>query len=332
MMEHSFILTKNLADIKLNYVGVFPKGHISILVGEPSVGKTWFLLDLCRGVADGMTAIGSWQPYKKGKAIIFAGETGVRLLAERLELMGGMCNLGDLRVFSSQAMMEKSIDVMCNTALGRKHIAEAIEEFKPDIVFFDTLISFTASGADESNIVDMADPIRALTSIANKYDCAIVLVHHFRKSKKSERDTMKDMNDVIGSSALIRLASLVVGIERKGEIRVCRCLKSWWKEFRPFAFTIKEQEGCVRLCCDYDVDESGGKSYVSATNRVEQHIKETYRGVEFSISDVVRSSGISRNTVATAMQGLFNQGVIFHSRKDRHTQYYTTERPLIESI
>lgn len=293
---------------KLEYVGLFPRGYVSLVAGEPGVGKTWFMLDVCRAVADGRVGMGDpINPYKKGKALIFAGETGVRMLIERMSLLGGVKNLQSVKVVSSHQMVRCNIDVMLNTAIGRKNIEAAVMEYRPDVVFVDTVIAFMGDGKDESSQVDMSDSIRVLGMLASASNSAIVLLHHFRKRKGSSDSSERSQNEVIGTSAFTRLTSLVVGIERKRDVRRVICLKSWWEEFNPFEFKIASKKGGVVLEKSYTLDSEGSYSTIPTSRRVLDWVMEHYPEGAFKIADVVAGTGLSRNTVATALSAGLTQ-------------------------
>lgn len=333
ILDYSYVLTPNIADKKIEKVGLFPKGHVSLVAGEPGVGKTWFMLNIARAVADGTNGFGLPMPkdtYKRGRVLIFAGETGVKLLADRMRLLGGCKNLESIRVLSSQALMSQDIDVMINTAIGRKNIAEAVDLFKPDVVFFDTMISFMSGDKDESSQVDMTDPIRGLSYLANKYNSAMVMLHHFRKRTKSSDKSNRDLNEVIGSSAFIRLASLVIGLERVKDVRMVKCLKSWWEEFLPFSFKIVKDGDGLNLDVNYDYDSDGHVSVVNTFQRAKDFIFSTYKEDDiFSSAQVISDSGMGRNTVMTIISAMLTNGEIFIDHKDGRTPFYTRKKPIL---
>ena len=311
IMDYAVTLDPRLVeDDKLEYVGLFPRGYVSLVAGEPGVGKTWFMLDVCKAVANGQVGMGDpVNAYPKGRALVFAGETGVRMLIERMSLLGSIKDLNRVKVISSHQMARCNIDVMLNTAIGRKNIEAAVMEYRPDIVFIDTVIAFMGDGKDESSQVDMADSIRVPGMLASASGSAIVLLHHFRKRKSSD-SSERSQNEVIGTSAFTRLTSLVVGIERKRDVRRVMCLKSWWEEFNPFEFKIVSKGGHVYLEKSYTLDSEGGYSTVPLSNRVLNWVVANHPEGSFKIADVVAGTGLSRNTVATALATGVTKGVL----------------------
>lgn len=328
LLDKSILLTEKLADMKVETVGIFPRGHVTLVAGEPGIGKTWLMLSVAKSVAEGSRGIGdALKYYPKGRSLIFAGETGVRLLANRVKLMGGINPLDSCRVVSSHVCANLNIDTMINTAIGRKNIHEAIREFRPDITFFDTMISFMSDGKDESSQVDMTDALRGLGAIASDTQTAMVLLHHFRKRSTSSTETQRSMDEVIGSSAFTRLASLVIGVERKRELRTVRCLKSWWEEFNPFAFTIsKDKKGVIYLKQDYNYNSDGSYSPSRTAVKVAGEIKRRFVGSKFSVIQITAEFDISRNTAAEAITILQSSGEVVKAEKDGNTQFYELKK------
>lgn len=323
LLDNSILLTEKLASMEVERISIFPKGHTTLIAGEPGVGKTWFMLSIAKSLVGGLKGIGSpIDKYPKGKCLIFAGETGVRLLANRVKLMGGITPLENCRVISSHVCANMNIDTMINTAIGRKNIEEAVAEFQPDMVFFDTMISFMADGKDESSQVDMTDSLRGLGAIASKYNSAFILLHHFRK-RKSSMEEARSMDEVIGSSAFTRLASLVIGIERKRELRTVRCLKSWWEEFTPFAFTIsKTNGGSIYLNQDYNYNADGSSSPTRLSRMLAAKIVETYGDRTFSSIDIVADFDVSRSIANETVQMLCTRDEAHFVGKTGYTKMY----------
>lgn len=246
MIERGLTLTPQLAaSFKTEFVGIFPRGYVSMLVGEPASGKTWFMLSMCRGIADGTFGLGCPIAYKQGKAVVLAGETGIGLLCTRYKELGFPAHAENITVFSA-AMCTGENTLMLDTEWGINNLTEIITELKPDVLFVDTLISFCSG--DESDIKAIAEPVRQLTVIAQKSRTAIVLCHHFRKKKQGVATSIS-LSEVIGTSAFTRLAALVAGITVDGDARTVTCVKSWWYPFQSFTFILKNTPTGVYITC-----------------------------------------------------------------------------------
>lgn len=331
ILQHSLLLDPKYAGTEVERVGLFPKGYITIVAGEPGVGKTWFMLDICRAVAFGGIGMGSeCERYKQGKVLVFAGETGFRMLVDRMQMLGGLGDeISRVRVISSHEMARLDVDVMLNTAYGRKNIEGAILEFRPDIVFFDTMISFMGGGKDESSQADMTDIIRGMSMIAGRYGCAVVLLHHFRKGQKGVvRDGFRTMDEVIGSSAFVRLAAMVVGLERKKEVRYVHCLKSWWKEFAPFSFILRSKDGGVQIEKTYGYADDGIRSVNSTAAMVLQWIVSHWTEDYFCVADICGEVEASRESVALGIRMGVKNSLIYEAGRQGKTSYYTIKPDL----
>ena len=246
MIERGLTLTPQLANsFKTEFVGIFPKGYVSMLVGEPASGKTWFMLSMCRGIADGTIGLGCPVPYKQGKSVILAGETGVGLLCNRYKELGFPSHAENITVFSA-AMCTGDDTLSLDTDRGISNLTEILTELKPDVVFVDTLISFCSG--DESDIKLMAEPVRKLTIVAQKSKTAIILCHHFRKRKQGASSSLS-VSEVIGTSAFTRLSALVAGLTVDDGCRTVQCVKSWWSPFQRFDFMIKNAPTGVYIAC-----------------------------------------------------------------------------------
>lgn len=331
MLEHGITLTRELANVETETVGVFPKGYVSILAGEPAVGKTWLMLGIAKGVIDGVNSVGlERERYRQGRVLLFAGETGVRLLAKRFfDLLPETTHIENLVVMSAHKLAMENVDVMLTTALGRKNIEAAIKEHKPEIVFFDTMISFTGDGKDESSQADMSDVIRQMSTVAQRYNTAVVMIHHFRKRSKiakEDQPTVRQLDEVIGTSAFSRLAAVVVSIERNNDVRTVRCLKSWWKEFRPFSYRIETSKGHVELTVDYDYDQYGTHSVVPAVEKIQQQVLERYtsEGEQFTLQDVVLLTGYNMNKCSLALTALLSaKKIVSRGKSDGKARLYS---------
>lgn len=306
-------------------IGIFPRGHVTILAGEPGVGKTWVVLSIARGVADGTHGLGlpDNASYEQNRVIIFAGETGVKLLNERMKLLGGIKHAENVAILSTHLLFMNGVDVSLNSTKGLENIQEALEQFRPAIVFFDTVISFIGDGKDESNQADMTEIVRNLSLIASKTNCAIVLVHHFRKRQQRAISAERDQNEIIGSSAFIRLASVIVSLEKKGTVRFCRCLKSWWREFTPFSFDIKNTPKGVKISDNYDYDIDGAHSLASALERACDFIRQNFADVdEFTTAQVLSKTTIGERNIREALRMLRQSGDIVAEQTSAHGIVY----------
>ena len=241
--------------------GLFPKKQVSIIASEPGCGKTWAMLQMSADLSSSYT----WGKFfglsfveKDRKCMLLIGDTGKEMISERIKKMSLEERINDENViiYFVEDMVTEKYPFLLNTQQGRNSINQLIQTEKPDIIFFDTFISFMTG--DENSAKEIGEIFIELRSMAEENNCAIVLNHHFRKTAKGEgKRKTASLSDVIGSSAMARLSSLMIGMTRQPDDGTGKNLvnvfsiKTWYKEMPPFEFEIKETQGRVELIPNY---------------------------------------------------------------------------------
>lgn len=242
--------------------GVFPKRQISIVASEPGCGKTWAMLQFCADISN-QWKVGKffgcsfWE--KQRKSLMLIGDTGKEMIVDRINKM--MLNYISppeyIMYFISDFVVEKQ-PFLLNTQEGCNAIQNLIHFEKPDVVFIDTLISFMLG--DENSAKEVGEIFLNLRSMAEEENCAIVVNHHFRKTQNGTRrgKGSATLNDVIGSSAMARLASVMLAMTRNRDDDMrnlvdVQTVKTWYKEVPHFQFEIAEDPETrqVKLRADY---------------------------------------------------------------------------------
>lgn len=261
--------------------GLYPRGYISVLAAQAGTGKTWFMQYLsCRLSCGGNILAGLVPKSRKMKVVILAGETGKFLLDKRLQATCWNYDKKRIKVYDALELQREEIPVMLNTTEGKATFITILETENPDIVYFDTLISFHT--ADESKQAEMTGTITFLLKCAKTFDCAIVLNHHLRKrNAKATRDNpVPTQDDIIGSGVIVRLASCAyVAYQHKNGVTndegmptvIISNVKTWLKRVPDFAYQFVEDEISGKL--DFAIDWS-----FTSTNNGEWSLRERVKG------------------------------------------------------
>ena len=234
-------LHKDLSIAPTEFIGVFPKKGVSIIASKPGVGKTWYVLynmiTLAREGKKVCSFFGDCPPnviYDRINALEDTGEDS----AENLKQM----------YFLTDAVKEKQKMMLTNPE-GLHNFCEVLHNERPDLVFIDTFSSLTE--IEESSQKDTAELFQKLIIVAEMYNCAIVIVHHLRKSSRKERAMSIDLDDIIGSSIITRLASLVLVLSKDRETKrvYINVVKTWYQENEiPEMFKVVTQDnGYVKI-------------------------------------------------------------------------------------
>jgi putative DNA primase/helicase len=146
-------------------------GKLTILEGDPGLGKSWLTCALAAGVSCGyLPGVG---PFEPGRVLMLSAEDGLGdTLRPRLDAVGADVS----RVFALAGAV--TFD-----AAGLLELEEEIDRYKPRLVTIDPLFAFTGGKVD----IHRANECRAisapLAAIAARQGCALLAVRHLGKSR-----------------------------------------------------------------------------------------------------------------------------------------------------
>lgn len=157
--------------------GLLPRG-LHIFAGPPKVGKSWLLLQLALAVASGKPFWG--QETEQGTVLSLCLEDNhVRLQQRISELTDDPPDTLHLAVLSKSLA-----DGLCD------QLTAFLEEHRDtNLIVIDTLQKVRGNAGDSNLYASDYQDIGMLKRIADKYQIAIVLVHHLRKQEASDPHT-----------------------------------------------------------------------------------------------------------------------------------------------
>lgn len=288
--------------------GLFPRGFYSIVASMAGTGKTWLMQYICCQLSLGGEILNGLSTEPPRKCLIFSGETGSDLLTLRLKKSAWKNDPTNVIIYSALEMATLGLNCWINTTDGQDTIANVLAIERPDIVFFDTLISFHT--ADESKQGEMTSLYTWLARVAKFYNCAIVCNHHTRKRPPQNTTKKFTQEDVIGSSAGVRLAANVFIITSQdknngGFINTVDNPKSWDKKTPPFTYEFIRTEKGIDFKVDINL-----KPEMSVPIRFFSWIKSLAPGSLFSLQDVQNACKITRYMAEEEIAKLFEYGSI----------------------
>lgn len=183
------------------------RGYRTVIGGPTGEGKTTISFQILRAIVAGEAFL-EWQGRGKCRALIVDLEQGARTLRRRLceaKLNRAGVDIvsipGGLSLDSDRAQLEEF-----DRLLSRGY----------DIVLVDPLYKMhTGDSSDERAAVDL---MRVLDAWREQLGFALLLVAHCRK-RSSDRRFRLALDDIFGSSAYVRGAEVVLGIQRTGDGR-----------------------------------------------------------------------------------------------------------------
>lgn len=208
-----------------------PKNMVTIIQGDPKCGKTYMLLDIISRITRGDKKPFSEERFEIGNIILQNNDDPIEYtLAKRLDQQGADRS----KVF----IVDESNEQLYFSDLTR--LEKAIEEVNPSLIVFDPIQSFLGD-ININSIVDVRNALAPLKDIAEKYNCAIVLVQHLKKGFES-----KAIYKGVGSIDIIGFARSTIMIMKDPSNKEIRL-------FVPTSSNV-EKEG---HCLTYRITDNG---------------------------------------------------------------------------
>jgi hypothetical protein len=170
-------LTATTAETRWMIDGLWGFDAVGILGGEPKCCKSLCALTLAIAVASGKPCLDGRAPRRTGSVLLFAAEDALHIVRDRLDrLTRGMgCHLDDLpiHVITIPALRLDHDD-------DRVRLELTISTCAPVLVILDPFVRLHR--IDENVAGEVAPLLQHLRRMQRTYGCAILVVHHARKS------------------------------------------------------------------------------------------------------------------------------------------------------
>lgn len=257
----------------LIYSEVKAKG-IHMTYGEPSSGKTFYVIDKCASVA--CEEIDSWhgKPIKHGEVVYFAGEAseGVKIRCKGWAKKRSI-NPDNVKmiIFDEVFALDDDKDVEHTIETTIKQI----RKYAPNAVYvlFDTLHAFMSG--DENLAVDARRFLAVCRKIVETFDCAVELIHHVGVSQDAKGRAR-------GSSAwkgAMDIETLVQTINQSNNGITCKLTQNKHKDGKkrkPLIFDMNE------VTLDDLIDDAGKPVTTLVPEFDEASTKETASAETFT--------------------------------------------------
>lgn len=168
-------------DVNWLWSPYIPLGKLTLLEGDPGVGKSWLALALATAISLGKGLSGR-EPTAPGNILILTAEDGLGdTIRPRLDAMGA--DVG--RVFAVQLNPDAS-DLFTLDAVGVALLDQFIGKIEARLVIIDPLVAYTGSSLDIHRANEVRSIMARLAALAEAHDCAIVAIRHLRKSESGK--------------------------------------------------------------------------------------------------------------------------------------------------
>ena len=164
-----------------------PHEGVTIISGAPGNYKTWIMLQMALSIAKGDLLFGQFQS-RKGGVLLIDEENHLRLLKERMQLLGATDDL-PIYFLSQEGFLVTSEKMI-------EKVLQFCEEKELDVIFIDSLVR--VNKAEENDASQMAEVFRSITKLV-KNNKTVVLSHHERKEgayKSSAQTRLRGSSDI----------------------------------------------------------------------------------------------------------------------------------------
>ncbi len=272
-----------------------PYGKLTIIQGDPGDGKTTLVLNIAAWLSKGKGLDSEMKLSEPVNVIYQSAEDGLAdTVKPRLELAGADCER--ILVIDEK---EKSLSMV------DERLEKAIVQTKARMLILDPIQAYLGGGMDMNRANEARDMTKKLGALAEKHQCAIVLIGHMNKAA-GNKAAYRGMGS-IDFFAVARSVLLVGRVEGEPNIRAVVQIKNNLAAFgHPKAFALSEDG--FQWLGDYEItaDEVLG-GIVPKANKMEQ-AKRLLRELALTtdaiqsneIFDMADEQGISKRTLENA--------------------------------
>lgn len=279
-----------------------PYGKITIIEGDPGEGKTTLVLKLAAALSRGLPLpCDDDKEYEPIHIIYQTAEDGIEdTIKPRLEKAGADCSM--IRVIDET---DKEL------SMTDDRLEQAIIETKARLIILDPIQAYIGATVDMHRANEIRPVLKHLGIIAEKHNCAIILIGHMNKASGS-KSTYRGLGS-IDIQATARSVLLVARLRDKANIRIMAHDKS---SLAPagdaIGFEMTEDNGMVCIG-PYDITIDELLSGNEGRGKKKLDIAENFIKEYFGSNKVIPSNeimmeaakrSIKRNTLLSAKKKL----------------------------
>ena len=279
-----------------------PYGKITIVEGDPGEGKTTLVLKLAAALSMGLPLpCDDYKEYEPIHIIYQTAEDGIEdTIKPRLGKAGADCSM--IRVIDET---DKEL------SMTDDRLEQAIIETGARLIILDPIQAYIGDTVDMHRANEIRPVLKHLGIIAEKHNCAIILIGHMNKASGS-KSTYRGLGS-IDIQATARSVLLVARLRDKPNIRIMAHDKS---SLAPagdaIGFEMTEDNGMVCIG-PYDITIDELLSGNEGRGKKKLDIAENFIKEYFGINKVIPSNeimmeaakrSIKRNTLLSAKKKL----------------------------
>jgi hypothetical protein len=150
---------------------------VGILGGPPKCAKSWCGLDLAVSLASATPFLGRFAVLDPGPTLVYLAEDALTQVRARI---AGICLHRALDLASLDLHVITAPAVRLDQAADQARLAATLDRIRPKLLLLDPLVRLHR--LDENSSADISALLGYLRELQRRFDVAIVVVHHMRKS------------------------------------------------------------------------------------------------------------------------------------------------------
>jgi hypothetical protein len=289
-------LVKDAADLRtrefepLRYVvPVYLVEGLTLLIGKPKFGKSWWSLDVCIAVATGGKCMD--QSCEEGDVLYLALEDSDRRMKRRMETMlEGKAWPKRLRYATQWPHLDEG-----GLDLIRQWIAEAKS---PRLIVVDVLARVRQRSRGRESVY-MADyeALLKLHDLASEFGVAVVVVHHQRKMTADDR-----FDTVSGTHGLTGAADATLILDRQDNVKI---LTGKGRDLEEFSVAVRQ---CTTMRWVVVGDEAEVR--LSEERRSIIDVLRSARGRGMKLREIAREAGQTYECAKVRLSSMAENGEV----------------------
>lgn len=175
--ERSFICLDEVEaeDVDWLWYPYIPLRKVTLLEGDPGLGKSWITMSLASYISQGKKLPGA-KKAERGKVLIMSCEDGISdTIKPRLQSL----NANHSSIFAYEDMVILDDE-------GLDEIEKAIKQIEPVLVIIDPLVAYMGGRVDLNKANETRQVMAGLADLAEQNNVAIVGIRHLTKGSKEK--------------------------------------------------------------------------------------------------------------------------------------------------
>lgn len=180
--------------------GFWPVGSHGIIAGPPKSYKSILVMEMAISVASGTALFGTYPVHHQGTVLYIQNENPEWSVDDRIHKMlayKGIHSVVDavevdgVITFVEMPIPFYSVDynMNLNDDSDKQWLEDTVLQYKPKMVILDSLYMMM-NGVDENSMKEVAPMMNwLLHNLAKRYNCAVIVLHHWNKNGKGDRAT-----------------------------------------------------------------------------------------------------------------------------------------------